>query len=154
MKRIALTGAVLLGSLISFNAVTAAELSPEEQAAADVATRQSVFHLLSFSNGALRPGANFNVDAAKVAAQRIALLGGMIPEVFAHDTSGTAGLTTRANDTIWASKADFDQLANDLVAGANEALNILNTKGAEGARDAVAAIGPKCGACHDKFRHD
>jgi cytochrome c556 len=154
MKRIALTGAVLLSSLISFNAVVAAELSPEEQAAQAVANRQAVFKLLSFSNGALRPGANFSIDNAKVGAERIAVLGGMIPDLFAANTTKVAGLTTRANDTIWASKADFDKLATDLVAGANEALGILNTKGAEGARDAVALIGPKCGACHDKFRHD
>jgi cytochrome c556 len=154
MKRIALTGAVLLSSLLSINAMAAAQLSPQEQAAATVATRQAVFKLLAFSNGALRPGANFNLDAAKLATQRIAMLGGMIPAVFETNTSKVTGLTTRANDILWNSKADFDKLANDLVAGANEALNTLNTKGADGARDASQAIGQKCGACHDKFRHD
>jgi cytochrome c556 len=77
----------------------------------------------------------------------------MIPDLFAANTSA-AGVQSRSADTIWTAKADFDQLAHDLVAGANEALNILNTKGADGAREAVAAIGPKCGACHDRFRLD
>jgi cytochrome c556 len=154
MKRIAFTGAVLLSSLISFNAVSAAELSPQEQAAQTVATRQAVFKLLSFANTALRPGANFNLDNAKAGVSRIAMLASMIPEVFATDTSSVSGITNRANDTIWKSKADFDKLAADLEAGAKDALSILNDKGADGARDATQAIGPKCGACHDKFRHD
>jgi cytochrome c556 len=36
--------------------------------------------------------------------------------------------------------------------GANAALEILKTQGAAGVRDAVAQIGPKCGACHDVYR--
>jgi cytochrome c556 len=87
---------------------------------------------------------------------RVAMLASMIPEVTAADTSGpaSAGIKTRASNTIWTSKADFDKLAADLGAGAAAALEILNTKGEAGVKDAVAAIGPKCGACHDRFRMD
>jgi len=158
MKRIALAGAVLLGSLLSFNLATAADLSPEEQAAQTVSTRQAVFKLLSFSNAPLgimaRGQTPFDADAANEALDRIATLGHMIPAVFESDTTGVSGLTTRAADTIWASKADFDQLAADLVAGAEEAKNILSAQGEAGLRAAVAAVGPKCGACHDRFRLD
>lgn len=80
------------------------------------------------------------------------MLAGMIPQLFNNDTTKVAGLTTRASDTIWANKADFDKLAADLDAGAKAALEILNSKGEAGVRDAFGQIGPKCGACHDRFR--
>lgn len=156
MKRIAFTGAVLLSSMLSINVMAAAEPTPEEKAAADIATRQAVFKLLSFSNGALggmNRGAPYDAAAAKLGAERVAMLAGMIPAVFANDTTKTAGAAkTRASDTIWASKADFDKLAADLEAGAKSALEILNTKGEAGVKEAFAQIGPKCGACHDRFR--
>jgi cytochrome c556 len=156
MKRIALTGAVLLGSLLSFNLI-AAEMSAEELTAKAVADRQAVFKLLAVSNGPLggmARGGAYDADAAKLSAERIAMLGAMIPAMFATDTSAAAGVTTRANSSIWKSKADFDKLAMDLVAGANEALAILDSQGEAGVRAAVGAIGPKCGACHDLFRVD
>lgn len=157
MKRIAITGAFLLSSLLSITAIAADAPTPEQKAATDIANRQAVFKLLSFSNilGPMAQGRTpYNADAAKAAAERIAMLGGMIPELFAADTTGpvSANVKTRAADTIWANKADFDMLAADLVTGANAALQILNTQGEAGLRDAVAQIGPKCGACHDRFR--
>lgn len=156
MKRLATTGAFLLSSLISFNlAAAAAEQTPEQLAAASVGQRQAVFKLLAFSNGALGAmarGAPFNAEVAIRGTERVAMLAAMIPEVFANNTTAVDGLTTRSSDTIWASQAEFNQLAQDLADGAAQALEILNTQGEAGVRDAVAAIGPKCGACHDRFR--
>jgi cytochrome c556 len=147
MKRIALTGALLLSSLVSFNAV-AAELSPEAQAAASVENRKAVFKLLAVANGTLggmSRGQPYNAE----------ILAGMIPGLYDANTVGVNhGVATRASDTIWGSKADFDQLAADLAAGAVQAREILNSKGEAGVREAVGAIGPKCGACHDRFRLD
>ncbi len=156
MKRIAIAGAILLSSLVSLNTI-AAELSPEQQAANAVTTRQAVFKLLAFSNGVLggmARGAPFDAAAAIQATERVEMLAGMIPAVFANDTTALAhgGATTRASDTIWATKADFDMLAADLAAGAVAARDILTAQGEAGVRDAVGAIGPKCGACHDRFR--
>jgi len=156
MKKIAFAGAALLSALVSFNAI-AAQPSPEEQAAAAVANRQAVFKLLAVSNGALggmARGAEFNADVAKLGTERVAMLAGMIPELFAQDTTSFTGITTRSATTIWANKADFDAMAQDLVTGANEALGILDSQGEAGVRAAVGAIGPKCGACHDRFRLD
>ena len=157
MKRIAMTGALLLSSLVSFNAV-AAELSPEEQAAAAVENRQAVFKLLSVANGVLggmSRGAPYDAEAAILATERVEMLACMIPGLFAAETTGVNhGAETRAADTIWGSKADFDQLAADLAAGAVQAREILTSKGEAGVREAVGAIGPKCGACHDRFRLD
>ena len=159
MKKILLTGAFVLSSLMSLTAVAAAAPTPEEEALANITRRQAVFKLLSFANGplgAMARTAPYDAAAAKTAVERVAMLASMIPEVTAADTSGpaSAGIKTRASNTIWASKADFDQLAADLGAGAAAALEILNTQGEAGVKDAVAAIGPKCGACHDRFRMD
>ena len=85
MKRIVLTGAVLLSSLISFNVLAAAAPTPEEQAASAVASRQAVFKLLSFSNaplGGMARGGAYDADAAKLAAERVAMLADMIPALF------------------------------------------------------------------------
>src|SRR5688572_31750310 len=102
MKRIAITGAFLLSSLLSITAIAADAPTPEQKAASDIANRQAVFKLLSFSNaplgGMARTTTPYNADAAKAAVERIAMLGGMIPELFAADTTGPAaeGITTRA----------------------------------------------------------
>lgn len=158
MKRIAITGAFLLSSLLSINVMAAAEPTPEEQAANAVAQRQAVFKLLSFSNAPLgsmaRPGGEYDEAAAKLGTERVIMLAGMIPELFEQNTTEFGDLETRAADTIWDNKADFDQLAQDLADGAMAALEILNTQGEAGVRAAVAEIGPKCGACHDRFRLD
>jgi cytochrome c556 len=155
MKRIVMIGALLLSSLVSFNTV-AAEQSPEQVAAGQVATRQAVFKLLAFSNGVLggmSRGAPYDAAAATLATERVEMLAGMIPALFTADTTAVAhGATTRAADTIWGSKADFDQLAADLATAAVAARDILAAQGEAGVAEAVRTIGPKCGACHDRFR--
>lgn len=157
MKRIAFTGAALLSSLLAFN-VMAAQPSPEEQAAANVANRQAVFKLLSVANGTLggmARGAPYDADAAKLAVTRIQTLAGMIPELFAADTTSFSNLDTRAATTIWANKADFDMMAQDLVNGANAMMDVLNSNANPDIRATFGAnIGQKCGACHDRFRID
>lgn len=156
MKRIVTTGALLLGSLVTFNTLAQQQQSPEEAAQAAVDNRQAVFHLLSWSNGPLGQmarGGEFDQEAAVKGTERIIVLAEMIPELFALDTS-SYDLETRAADTIWQNKADFDMLAMDLKTGAEAAIGILNDQGADGVRAAVQQIGPKCGACHDRFRLD
>jgi cytochrome c556 len=156
IKRIVMTGAILLSSLVSLNAVAAPAPTPEEQAAAAVGTRQAVFKLLAYSNGVLggmARGAPYDAAAATLATERVEMLANMIPALFAADTTAVNhGATTRAADTIWASKADFDQLAADLAASAVAAREILSAQGEAGVAEAVRTIGPKCGACHDRFR--
>jgi|SRR6056300_1376370 cytochrome c556 len=153
MKKLIITGAIILSSIFSINAM--AQMSDEDAAAA-VKRRQAVFQLLAFANGPLGQmarGADFDADAAILGSQRIIMLAPMISELFAADTTGN-DVTTRAADTIWSSQEDFAQLAQDLVDGATAAIEILESQGASGVRQAVGQIGPKCGACHDRFRLD
>jgi len=157
MKRFAITSAVLFSSLLSFN-LMAAQPSPEEAAENAASTRQAAFKLLAFSNGALggmARGAPYDAAVAKLATERVAMLADMLPALFEADTSSfTVGGRYMASNTIWTSKADFDQKAMDLSAAAKEAMGILSSKGADGVREAVGLIGQKCGACHDVYRAD
>jgi cytochrome c556 len=154
MKKLLVTGAIIASSIFSIGAM--AQMSDEDAAAA-VKRRQSVFQMLSFANGPLGQmarGGDFDAEAAALAAERVAMLAPMIPQLFAMaDTRGNS-VTTRAADTIWDNQADFAQLAQDLAAGAMAAQEILSSEGAAGVRNAVGQIGPKCGACHDRFRLD
>lgn len=154
MKRTFLSGVALLASMMSFNAM-AQDVSAEDAQTA-YEQRQGVFQVMAFSNGPLGQmarGAEFDQEAAIQGTERVIMLAKMIPEVFATNTTGH-DLETRALDSIWTSQADFNQLAMDLVEGAEAALEILETQGASGVRPAIAQIGPKCGACHDRFRLD
>jgi cytochrome c556 len=154
MKNLIFTGAFILSSIFSFNAI--AQMSDEDAAAA-IKRRQSVFQILAHSNGplgAMARGGEYNAEVAERAARRVAMVAPMIPEVIAAaDTRGSAG-TTRALDAIWDNQDDIAALAQDLADGANAALAILESQGADGVREAVGMIGPKCGACHDRFRSD
>ena len=155
MKKLIITGAIILSSLFSINAI--AQMSDEDAAAA-VKRRQSVFQLLSFSNGPLggmARGGEFNAEAAILGSQRIITLAPMIPELFAAaNTSGNSSVTTRASNEIWDSQEELAQLAQNLVDGATAAIEILQSQGESGVREAVGQIGPNCGACHDRFRLD
>lgn len=153
MKKLIITGAIILSSIFSISAM--AQMSDEDAAAA-VKRRQSVFQLLGFSNGPLggmARGGEFNAEAAILGSQRIIMLAPMIPELFAANTTANS-VTSRASSTIWDNQADFAQMAQDLVDGATAAIEILESQGADGVRAAVGQIGPKCGACHDRFRLD
>ena len=153
MKRIIITGAIIASSLFSFQA--AAQMSDEDAASA-VAQRQAVFKLLAFSNAPLgsmaRGQMDFNAETAVQGAERVAMLASMIPELFTTDTSNNGGFTTRALDAIWDNQEEFASLAQDLADGADAAIEILGSQGADGVRAAISQIGPKCGACHDRFR--
>ena len=102
MKKLIITGAIILSSIFSINAM--AQMSDEDAAAA-VKRRQAVFQLLAFANGPLGQmarGADFDADAAILGSQRIIMLAPMISELFAADTTGN-NVTSRAADTIWSS---------------------------------------------------
>ena len=162
MKRIVMAGAILLSSLVTFNTAfaAAAQQTPEQQAAAATANRQAVFKLLATQNGVLgamgRPGGTYNKDAAVLATQRIEILAGMIPDLFAADTMALnhGGAKSRAQANIWSSKADFDMLAADLAAAAVAARGTLEAEAAPDMAALSRAVGGKCGACHDRFRAD
>ncbi len=154
MKRLIMTGALVLGSVISFNAF--AQASAEDQARVAVENRQAVFKLLGYSMGPLGDMARtgeFDEAAAIQSLERVITLAPMIRELFANDTS-SYDFRTRALNGIWSNEAEFSRLVDNLVNGANTALGMIRADGASAVRPAVAQVGPNCGACHDRFRGD
>ncbi len=153
MKRVLLIGAAILGTLLSVNSM-AQRMSPEEMAVNSTQTRQAVFKLLAFNMGPLQGmarGGDFDQAVAVESLERIQVLAAMIPDVFANNTTDY-DVETRALDSIWGDMGGFTQDANDLMAGASAALDIINSEGAGGVRNAIQQVGPMCGACHDAYR--
>jgi cytochrome c556 len=152
MKRIFLTGALLFGSLFSYNSM--AQPSAEEMAQTSIANRQAVFKLLGYSMGPLgnmaRTG-EFDEAQAVRSLERIITLAPMIRELFGNDTSSYS-FDTRARNIIWSNQDEFSRLVDGLVEGATTALGMINADGASAVRPAVGQVGPACGACHDRFR--
>jgi cytochrome c556 len=131
--------------------------APPNQDKTAIEARQAVFKLIANQNqpigGMFRPGGTF--DAAVVArnADRIKMLAGMIPEMFARDTrQAPADVKTKALEGIWNNQADFKAKADALVAAADA----LATAAKSGNKDATQAangnIGKACGGCHDTYR--
>lgn len=128
-----------------------------EEAAMDAVTdRQAVFKLIARSNRplgeTLRGSREFDLDALVKGSQRVAMLAGMIEEMFAADTRDHTSLQTRASTLIWTGKDNFLDIAANLEEGANRAVEILQTQGEDGLRQAADAITRNCSACHDTYR--
>jgi cytochrome c556 len=128
----------------------------EEDAIDAVRDRQAVFRLIAHSNRPLgemlRGRRDFDLDVLVKGSRRIAMLAGMIPEMFETDTRGHEALETRASSLIWSGKDNFLDIAANLAEGANNAVDILQTQGEDGLRQAADAITRNCSACHDTYR--
>jgi cytochrome c556 len=151
-------GVAAIGSLIVASAAMAqgaAPPTPEQKAQAAVLTRQGLFKLQGFvfgPVGGMLRGAPFDGKAADKAGASLQVLGGMIPELFATDTHTFTNTPTKARESIWTNKSDFDSKANDLVKAAAD-LEAAAKSGDEAAtKKAAGAVGKTCGACHDQFR--
>ena len=103
----------------------------------------------------LRGNTEFNADVVKKNAANIAGLAPMIPALFANDTR-EFDVETRALDTIWTNKADFDSHAQQLVDAANAVVAAAEAGGdAAALRPLIGAMGGQaCGGCHDAYRAD
>jgi cytochrome c556 len=153
--RLGTTTALALASALAM--AQGAPPSPEAQAKSAIDTRQAVFKLISNQFGpvsVLMRNRDAPIDLAVVArnAERIQVLGGMIPELFERDTREFKNLTTAALDGIWGAKADFNGKADALVKAA--ASLAAAAKGGDRAATvaAVGEVGRACGGCHDAFR--
>jgi cytochrome c556 len=155
-RKLVVTGLFLVTPLFSLNSV--AQVSGDAAAKA-VTERQALFKQIADANAPLtamaRAGGVYNADVALKSLDTIAALAAKIPAAFATNTAGYKQPKPgryAANDSIWSSKADFDKLAADAVAGAKQARETLSSQGAAGLRTALGDMGKKCGACHDRFR--
>jgi cytochrome c556 len=121
-----------------------------------IETRQGLFKLISNQNGPIgamfRPNGTFDAAVAARNADRIKVLAGMIPELFARDTHNFKDVPSRALDAIWTSQADFKAKADALAAAAEGVAAAAKTGDKDATQKANAEIGKACGGCHDAFR--
>lgn len=77
--------------------------------------------------------------------KRNSMLAEMIPEMFEADTHDISTVNTRAAAKIWQNTDQFLAIANDLVNGSNDAIEIVSLQGETGLIQALDKIRPHCG---------
>lgn len=158
MRSLSLTkklGLATLGLLVA--SVTTVHAQDADADAKAIENRQAVFKLIGWSfdpvGKMLKNQMKFDAATVQKSASRLEVLAPMVTEAFAVDTRGkAAGVKTKARDGAWTNAADFKAKNDDFVK-AVAGLTAAAKGGDEKAfKQAAAAVGKSCGACHDSFR--
>jgi cytochrome c556 len=158
MNRLLRIGVALTATAVSALAVSqgAGPPSPEAQAKSAIETRQGLFKVMSSQfgpvGGMLRNTVPFDAAVVERNSARIAVLAGMIPDLFANDTRTFTATKTAALDGIWNSQADFKGKADALAKAANDLNAAAKTGDKAATLKAAGAVGQACGSCHDNYR--
>ena len=135
----------------------AQDMTPEEQAAAAVDQRKSLFKTIRYNLGpiaGMAQGAPFDAEVAERNARRIAVMATMIPEMLAVDTSNFDNIETTALDSIWDNQDDIAAKAQALIDNANAFADAAATGEMGATLGAFRAFAGSCGNCHDTYRVD
>ena len=146
----------MIASSIVFTSY-AQDMTPEEQAAAAVDQRKSLFKTIRYNLGpiaGMAQGAPFDAEVAERNARRIAVMATMIPEMLAVDTSAFDNIETTALDSIWDNQDDIAAKAQALIDNANAFADAAATGEMGATLGAFRAFGGSCGNCHDTYRVD
>ena len=146
----------MIASSIVFTSY-AQDMTPEEQAAAAVDQRKSLFKTIRYNLGpiaGMAQGAPFDAEVAERNARRIAVMATMIPEMLAVDTSAFDNIETTALDSIWDNQDDIAAKAQALIDNANAFADVAATGEMGATLGAFRAFGGSCGNCHDTYRVD
>ncbi|MED5413164.1 MAG: cytochrome c [Pseudomonadota bacterium] len=153
---ILLSAIAMIASSIVFTSY-AQDMTPEEQAAAAVDQRKSLFKTIRYNLGpiaGMAQGAPFDAEVAERNARRIAVMATMIPEMLAVDTSAFDNIETTALDSIWDNQDDIAAKAQALIDNANAFADAAATGEMGATLGAFRAFGGSCGNCHDTYRVD
>ena len=158
MRKIAilLSAIAMIASSMVFTSY-AQDMTPEEQAAAAVDQRKSLFKTIRYNLGpiaGMAQGAPFDAEVAERNARRIAVMATMIPEMLAVDTSAFDNIETTALDSIWDNQDDIAAKAQALIDNANAFADAAATGEMGATLGAFRAFGGSCGNCHDTYRVD
>ena len=131
----------------------AADDDPDEAAAH---TRHALMEVMAWTVGPAGDMATGKApyDQARAAthAKRLVVLGEMIGEAFARDTSGKElDRDTEARDEIWQNPDDFAEKAAAMVAAA-EAYTAATADSEAAARKAFVKLGGTCKGCHEEYK--
>jgi cytochrome c556 len=149
-------GVLVLGALLTTQAVHAQDAGSADSLQKAVETRQAVFKVINYNSEQfflmMKNKAPFDANVVQRAAGRIEMLAPMIPEAFATDTRKAGSAKTQAREGIWSNAADFKAKSDDLARAA-AALNAAAKTGDKGATlKAAGAVGKACSACHDSYK--
>ena len=140
-----------------FIASAQSDMSPEEQAAAAVDQRKSLFKTIRYNLipiAGMAQGAPWDAEVAERNARRIASMATMIPEMLAVDTSEFDSIDTTALDSIWDNQGDIATKTQALIDNANAFADAAATGDFGQAMGTFRAFGGSCGNCHDTYRVD
>ena len=158
IKRISISVAVLLSTILVFSATAAQDPTPQEQAVSATSTRQAVFKLLGYNMGMIagmaRGMIEFDAAIAERNAKRIAVLAPMIPELLAAMNTREFDVVTEALPVIWDRMGEVEIKAQNLVDAANTFAALAAGGDQRATMGDVRALGGACGSCHDEFRVD
>ena len=154
MRSLSLTkklGLATLGLLVA--SVTTVQAQDADADTKAIETRQAVFKLIGWSfdpvGKMLKNQMKYDAATVQKSAARLEVLSPMITEAFAVDTRGkAAGVKTKAREGAWTNAADFKAKNDDLI----KAVTALKSSDEKNFKQAAAAVGKACGACHDSFR--
>ena len=129
----------------------------QEQAEKVTDVRQGALKVIGWNIGPMGAMAKeempYDADLFALHAERIAVLTGMLPEVFKADTRNNP-VETEALDAIWEDFDEFTKLANAAENKALAASAMARDKDFADARAALGELGQACKDCHEKFRED
>ena len=157
-KRVWISIAVLLGSVLALTATAQEAPSPQERAEDATATRQAVFKLLRFNIGPIvgmaRGEIEFDAAKAERNARRIAALAPMIPDVFGAMDTREFDVETEALPVVWEKPEELAEKMRGLVEAANTFADTAAGGDQAATLGGLRALGGACGNCHDVFRVD
>jgi cytochrome c556 len=129
--------------------------TPQQRAAAAVATRQGLFRVLGLVISPLsrmRPQQMpVDMEVAGLSATRLAELSPLIPEVFQQDTRPFVA-DTHALDSIWMQFEDFESRSEQLTLAADALDRAVASRDEGAALMAIQRIQMACSGCHDVYR--
>ncbi len=147
-------------TLVIFGALAVSSLAyalDQDQAEKVTAVRQGALKVVGWNIGPMSAMAKeeipYDADLFALHAERIAVLTGMLPEVFKADTRDNP-VDTEALDAIWEDFDEFTRLANAAENQALQASAMAKNKDFGDARAALGELGQACKDCHEKFRED
>lgn len=146
--------AMLLGALLSLSAPLVAA---ESEVDAAIEYRQGVYRAMEWNLSRMAAMVQGRVafDEADFArrAERIAMLGQILPEGFVLTSPRGEAAKTRASYRIWEARDRFDELMSEMQVR-SRALQQATVEGQErdDLRPLLGRLAQSCKACHDKFR--
>lgn len=157
LTRIGVVAAAIAGSAIAFSQAGPGGPNPEAAARSAVENRQAVFKLIGSQSGAIGGLARPNAPAPDLAAvarsaERIQVLAGMIPELFANNPTVPASVKTRALPAIWTGSADFKAKAEALEKAAGAVAAAAKSGNVDATKAAAGDVNRACSTCHEGYR--